>query len=788
VEHWRPLAPPSRSRLRRPVTAAGIVLVLAIGLGVSIAMFSVLHGIVFRALPYPGGDRIVLIHAENVERGRGPSGLTAVEAAEMLTELPGFEHVAYYQTVPGITVTTDDGPVRVESVWVSPDYFAVFGMPAAVGRTLSPADAAAGTPVTVLNHAAWLAVTGGDEAAIGRPFSAEPSPELIGVLPPEFSHPSRAPRFFMVARPPQPAEFNASTRNRVALGRLAPGTSPAAANEALRTRHAAVLETHGLADDGWQLSHVRLVDQLVGNVRNVLLALFALTVLVLLIACATAACLAAIRLDDRRAEFALRQALGASNEHLATNVLLELAVLGALALGSGIVVAHLVLHTLLPLAADQLPRMDDTGLSIATLLFASGAAVVSLLLSALLPLSRLVKTDPARALRSSGTNTGEAGHHRSWLPASSIALSAGALVTALALAGSLTRLSGVEPGFRTDRIVAVSLIREQPIHGFLDAAFEELRALPGVRGVTAALFAAPTADVVLRGEVAVPGGETIPVSIQAAAAGYHRLLGIPLLRGRDIEERDSADAPQVAVINEALARQVFADADPIGRRLTLPGAQPRQLEVVGIAANTRNAGLRGSPEPELVMSMKQRGGPAATLLIEWDSLPADWRRQVHEAIWRARPAQAITRSFTLAEDLDLQLRPLRFFASATAWFALFALALGAAGVSAVIAAAQRRRVREIGLRMALGARPASVAGLMLYAAARDVAIGLAAGFVIAVPILLLVREELFGMRPVTWWSLIGATAMVLTTVGLAAAAWPSWRASRVSPMTVLRGD
>jgi hypothetical protein len=268
---------------------------------------------------------------------------------------------------------------------------------------------------------------------------------------------------------------------------------------------------------------------------------------------------------------------------------------------------------------------------------------------------------------------------------------------------------------------------------------------------------------------------------------YHRLLGIPLRRGRDISEQHTMDTQRVVVISETLARQAFRGADPVGQVLMVSmGPQPAPFEVVGVSADTRNAGLGAPPEPEVAFAMRQFVLPRVTVLVDLAIMAPNWRRTLEEAIWRADPQQPISRSYALTDDLGNQTRRLRFFAVTTGWFAALALLLGTAGINAVVSAMQRRRTREIGLRMALGAAPRHAARLVLGNAARIVGLGLAIGALLATVVLLWLRRDLYGLGGGVIWGLSGLTVLVLIGAGLSAAAWPAWRASRTVPMRALR--
>jgi predicted permease len=462
------------------------------------------------------------------------------------------------------------------------------------------------------------------------------------------------------------------------------------------------------------------------------------------------------------------------------------------------VLAYLMLDVLRPLAPGNFPRIDDIEINTGVLVFAALVAAGSVLLSGAAPLARVLRVDPIENLRG-GMSREIGGRHRiALLPAIGVGLATTALVTALALSMSLMRLGDVDPGFRTANIAALQMFRQGPLASvspFAERVLEEIRSVPGVRDVVA-VSSAPL-SVVGRSpiDVAVQGGdlpENIPAVVRHATGGYHRFLGVPIVNGRDISDRDVAGVPNAVVINETLARRAFGTADPLGRTLLLPAitsAERVPFTIVGVSADTRNTGLRAPTEPELIVSVQQVAwNTGVTLLVDSAATSANWLRTLQDAVLRVDPNQPSYRSYMLADDLDAQTRNSRFFASATGWFAMLALLLGAVGVNAVVAAMQRERTREIGLRLALGAAPRKAAALVFSNAARIVALGLVIGVVLAIPAFGWLRDQLFAVSGSAFGALYGVTSVVLILVSFVAASWPAWRAASTAPMEVLRHE
>jgi predicted permease len=773
---------------RRPASAAAIIIIVALGIGVSAGMFSVLHGVVLRALPYADADRLVRIYRENPAASPARGALTRTEAAEGLRDLAGFETTAYYLNEPPFLFTGASLARRASVARVSADFFSVFGMPAALGRTLLAADAGEGAAVAVLSHDAWLELTGGDPNAVGRALTFEEATvEVVGVMPPAFKE---GIGDVFVYLPFPTSNLDAARFEYVrfaAIGRLAAGASRATALNSLATRMAVVNGERGAGDA--RFAFVGLLDELVGGVRPVLLGVFVVSLLVLLIACATAASLVAIRFGARGAELGLHRALGASNARIATDLARELVLLAAAACLGGVLVAQVVLAALRPLAAETLPRAEGIAVDAATLWFAAGAALATVLLTGAASLT-VLRSDPGKRLRPGVRQLVEGGRKPAVLPIAAVGMASVALAAALALSVSLAQLRNVPLGYRTQDVVSVSLafVRRPPAEAVqgLDRVLERLRGIPGVANAAAANFAPTSFGLVRAGARFRSDGERTLSVFQIATEGYHGLLGIAIRRGRDIAATDVEGTQRVAVVNETLARTMFGDADPLGQSLLLvSGTEP--VVIVGIAADRNNAGLRAPIEPEVVVALRQWGIEPATLLVRWQNEPpATWRTLLRDAVNDADPSLFVVGGAVLIDELNSQTQALRLFAFATNTFAAFALLLSGFGINAVIAAMQQRRAREIGLRMALGATPRQASTLVLATAARIVAFGVIVAALLAIPIFRWLRPQFFDVGDTSLWLLFAVAVLVSTAAALIAALSPARRAARVAPMEALR--
>jgi predicted permease len=593
-EWWRAI----RRLRRRPASTAAIVVTVALGIGISAGMFSVLHGVALRALPYPNADRLVRIYTEVPSRGPARGGLTRAEVLEGLPDLPGFESTAYYVNEPPYIFTGADFVRRVGVARVSADFFPVFAAPAALGRTFTAAEFEQPGPVTVLSHEAWMELAGGDPGAVGRTLTfAETTVEVVGVLPPSFTESSGDAFIYLpfTASDLGAPRFLYGQRQIVAVGRLAAGTSRATTLDALKTRMAAVDDER--RPDDFRYAFVGLLDELVAGVRVVLSGLFTVSLLVLLIACSTAASLVAIRFGQRGTELGLHRALGATNVRIATDLARELVLLAASAGLGGVLVAHFVLAALRPLAAETLPRAEGIAIDAATLWFAAAAALAMVLLTGTASLAAL-RNDPGKSLRPGARQLVEGGRKPALLPIAAVGMASVALAAALALSVSLAQLRNVDVGFRTRDVVALSLAFDRrpaaEMYQSLDRVVERVRNLPGVADVAAAVGAPTNFALTRAGARLRTDGERTMAVWQPATEDYHRLLGISMRRGRDITATDVEGTQRVAVVNETLARTMFGGEDPLGQTLVLvtgtePVATPRQASALVLATAARIA-------------------------------------------------------------------------------------------------------------------------------------------------------------------------------------------------------
>jgi putative ABC transport system permease protein len=785
-------------RLRHsPGFAAAAVLMLGLGIGASVAMFSVLQGVVLSGLPYPGGERLVAVAAHNPQQADSFARLSTAEAVRLAEDPGAFEAFGWHDWA-GMTVLDGERPREITINFVSAGFFPALGVAPMLGRTFEPADMGDEQGAVVLSYVEWQRLTGGDPEAVGRLIDTanEGRFRIIGVMPPQFAYPianvgAWRPYRNVRLQADQPGYWNA--RFLDAVGRFPPGIGADAALQRVQRLADSVREDRGQPDAGWRITATPLLRDAVGSAREALWAAFGVAVLVLLIACANVAILLDARQIARRHEQAVAQAIGATRARLYRVLLLELGLLGLAGAALGTALAALALAGLKTLAEGSVPRAGEIDLDRGVLLFALAVALATPLLAALMGSLRL-RGAPIEAMRSGGKGAiaGGSGRARA-LPVLGVALSTLGLVAAAAMAASLVKIKDVEPGFASTNVQALQLFRIGGPPAWTSFA-EELRAslaaLPGVADV-AVTTAAPLSTIGnLQLDMRVPGrGEPEPVqaSVRRVSAGYLDVLGIPLLAGRAIADSDGAGGEKVAVVSRELARRVFAGVDPIGQTIEVPvgGEGFTAYRIVGVSGDIRNAGLRREPVPEILVPFAQAPWVGITFLVRSAGELPGMAAQMREAMWRIDPRQAATREFALDAELADELRPARFFASTVGAFALCALLLAALGVYALAAQQQQQRRAELGLRLAIGAQPRRLAGQSLAASLRGAVAGIAIGAALGWAMLALLRAQLHGFGA-GYAGALALAALAMALAVLLAALPPALRSARVDPMTALR--
>ena len=793
-----------RALIRQPGFAATAILTLALGIGATTAIFSVVNAVVLRPMPFDAPDRIVVVANQNLKTGTRSITVSGPDFRDWRDQSRSFEAISHYQSFE-TSVTVNNVSDYATTTRTAPGYLRVFGATATIGRLFTrEEDQYGGPPSVVISDGYWRRQFGADPRAIGATITfGQRAYTIVGVT--AFRYPARSDIYHIGPSPA--ADESRSAHNYRAVGRLAPGVSVAQAHAEMTGIAKRLTEQFPTSNADKGAVVVPLQDVVVGDTRQTLLVLLGAVSFVLLIACANVANLLLARAAGRGRELVVRAAVGAGRTRLIGQMLTESAVLAIVAGAGGVVVARWSVAALLALAPPDLPRLDEVTVDLTALGFALAVSLAASVIFGLAPAWHVSRVDLADGLRQSGKGSAlgaSSGWARKGFVVAEIALAVALVMGAGLLGRSLIALASVDMGFHSDRLVVLSTVvpvsgREQFPRAIATyrTMLADVRAIPGVEAA-GAVTSLPTA-VRSNGGYWVegaPGPEVLGIrSPQAlftvATPDYFRTLQVPLIRGRDFNDRDQLDAPLVAIINEQLAKEAFPGVDPIGRtiRCGLDPVSMQPMTIVGIAKDVRTRGPARPVQAELYMPYEQHQGPATSLNLVLRTTAPDplaIGAAVAKQI-RSRRPEVPVRVETMAMTIAGATATPRFRTVLLVVFALVALLLAIAGVYGVMAYTVTQRVPEIGLRVALGAAPADVFRLVLRDGAVLIVLGLAVGAALSYAGAQFISGLLFGVSARDPWTFVGVSALV-ALAALAACLVPGRRALRIDPLLALRAE
>ncbi|HEX6806785.1 MAG TPA: ABC transporter permease [Gemmatimonadaceae bacterium] len=783
---------------RAPGFTAVAVLTLALAIAATTTIFGVVDAVIIRPLPFADPGRLVRIqettpHGE-VFTASEPDYLDFAAQNRTLSGLAAFK--------PADAVLTGAGePLRLHAVAASANLYPLLGVRPAIGRGFALDEDLPDEPssVVVLSHALWRSRFGGDSGIVGRPITIDGRAHtVIGVMPATFRYPEADAYLPLHAS----ARSDRTDHWLELVGRLRPATTAGAA-EADLARVARGIGAINATSVGWSvrlgpLSHA-LVDDAFRRAGWVLLAA---TGVLLLLACANVANLLLARATTRQAELGIRAAIGASDSRLVRQLFTESAVLVAIAGVIGLVGAGWGIAAVHAFGAARIPRLDEVTLDARVVLAALGVSVLTGLGCGLAPALRAARLDPASALAEGGARAGVARRHRrvrDALVVLQIALSTVLLVSAGLLLRSFARLSNLHTGFDAAHAVAVNVsvppgrYDEAQQVLFFDRLTERLRALPSVRAVGATAVDPFSGwnlvnDVTPEDRAAVaPATGYMQAGWRSVTPAFFAAMGIPLVRGRVFDESDGPNAPPVAIVSGRLAHAMWPDEDAVGKRLYWGGTTGTPRTIVGVVGDIRDVAPERDAEPMLFLPHAQVAMPSMTIVVRTDG-PADvMAGVVRDAIQQLDPLLPVPSVHPLAQNLDAALAVPRFHVLLMGTFAALALALGASGISAVIAFNIARRRHEIGICLAIGADQSTIVASFVKSGLSLASVGLAVGLLGSWAATRFLRGLLYGVAPDDALTFI-VVAAVLGTVALLASGIPARRAARVSPTDALRAE
>lgn len=804
----------ARTLVRSPGFTVAAVLTLALGLGANAALFSVVHGVLLAPLPYDHGDRLVTIRQSASGGGFDRVDLSILEIEDYRARTETFEALAEYHRM-SFTLLGMDEPDEVLTGIVSADFFEVLGVEPLLGRSFTEADDAPGAPpVLMLSHAYWRERFGGDRSIVGRVFEMnDRSHVVVGVLPPLPAYPADNDVYMPTSACPiraraavQATEGDWDAGRMLGLiGRLEPGVSLNRARlDVARVADRFTLDhpEHYPERLGFTSEPVLLSEELTREARPTLFLLLGTAALVLLIACANVANLTLARHLRRGRELAVRAALGAHRRRLLRQLMTESLLLAFLGGFLGLVFAFATLDVLIRFAARFTPHTGQIEIDGVVLLFTFGLATAAGLVLGLVP-ALTARKELTPALQDGGERaTASAGglRLRSLLVVSQLAVSCVLLIGAGLTLRSLYELQQVNPGFDPEGVLTFQVPlnwtkydSQESRDAFFARLVDRLERHPRVEKAAVASMAPLTADqpwnrrLRIEGEAPEESEIRAPVDFRPAGPGYFEILGIPRLAGRTFTGADDAKAPPVAVVNHALARRVFGGRSPLGRRISLDGGETWRT-VVGVVGDVRQYGLDQEPTAQIYAPAVQGGG-GSYVVLRTEGDPLTLQREVARAVWSLDPQQPVEEIRTLAQARAESVASPRLTALLLGLFAALALAITMTGISGVVAYTVSRRTHEIGIRLALGARPAAVLRLLMRQGLALAAGGLALGLAGAWGLTRLIASAslLFEVEP-TDPTIFAAVALLLAAVTAVACFVPARRAVGIDPVTALKID
>jgi putative ABC transport system permease protein len=799
---WQDLSLGARMLLKRPGFTLTAALTLALGIGAKTAMFSVVNGVLLRRLPYGDEARVVVLWQNNLKNGVEREETSPANFFDWRDRAQSLDIVSAAEPF-AFNLTGTGEPETFRSWIVTAGFFDALNVLPLYGRTFLPEEYEPGKgQVIVIGYGLWQRRFGGDPNLVGRQLTLNGRPHtVIGILPPDFQYPPGRELWAPRQGRNNDRQVRGASFIRV-VGRLKPGRSVAEAQAEMNNIAAQLAGEYPQTNAGVGVVVAPLREAVVGQARRGLLVLFVAVSLVLLIACANVASLWLSRMTERSRELAIRAALGAGRGRLLRQLLSESALLALLGCAGGALLANWLVDAIVAFGPRDLPRLNQIELNPTALGFAVAISLLTALIFGLAPALQTLRPDLQESLRAEGrTMTGGRRQQRlrNLLVVSEIALALALLVGAGLLTRSFIALLRVDPGFATERALALETMigrnrnAEQRI-ALLEQTLPRVQSLPGVQavGITSALpfhdnQVLTPASVKIEGRASALGQDPTAYVINVTPE-YLRSLGVPLLRGRELNQFDKADAAPVALVNNSMAVRNWPAEDPVGKKITF-GVSGKALtcEIVGVVGDVRPNGLDSAPRLEIYLPYSQSPASLVTWVVRTTGDPLKELSAIKEKIREGNPTQTFLSIATLDQLVDRTITQRRFNLMLLGSFAGLALILAAVGLYGMISYTTAQRTHEIGIRMALGARTGDVLRLVIGQGIKLALIGAMIGMGGALVVTRLMKSLLFGVSAIDPLTFV-VVAMALTLVALAACWLPAWRATRIDPIAALRHD
>lgn len=785
----------------RPSFTLSCVAVLALGIGLVTTMYSALYAVVLRPLPFEDPDR--LVWAWGTTEGVESNTLSAMDYYDYEENSEAFDSLAAHLAFsPGRIVTDRGRAEKVATTLVSANLFATLGIVPIHGRAFLDEEEVAGGPdVVIVSHAYWQRRLGADPRIVGSGIEMDGrSFEIVGVLPRGYDYPQGVELFLPMRRGAEGFEAGRGNRNFRVLGRLAQGVTLDQARIRIDLLADRLAEAHPETNESWGVRLVPLHERFVGDLRTPMNLLMGAVTLLLLVACTNSSSLMLSRVVSRRRELAVRLSLGASRGAIVRQLLTESLVIAVVGAGAGVFLAWGAIELLRNLAAGSVPRLESMSLDANVLLVAAAVTVLSGVLFGLASVLRGTRLDPAGHLREGGrtTDAGRTLRLRYALVVGQVALCMVLLVGAGLLVRSLLRLQAVDPGFEPRGVLTMEIQLpdrsggDPALAAAMTRLLERVRALPGARAASLADGYPPGGGpwnyVWRRDRPPASRAEARGALRRIVTDGHFGTLGVPVLTGRTFRPEDSGDTLRVVVVSRALAEAFFPGEDPVGRVLILPWTEEGiPLEIVGVVGDVRDSGLAADSGPVFYLPYRQIPGPTMRLAVRADGDVTRLTPTVRATLLELEKDLAISDVRTLAGTLTASTSGRRFQVVLLGGFAAAALLLASVGLYGVLAYSVGARTREIGIRMAMGARGTDAVRDVVSGGAAIAATGIVLGLAAGLGASRLLESLLYATAPSDPGTYV-VVSVALALVALLASLAPALRASRVEPVVALRHE
>ena len=793
-----------RMLLKRPGFAAAAIITLALGIGGSTAIFTVVDAALLRGLPYKESDKLYHLWEATPQR----------QFAQREFSYPDYQDYQKNESLTGVAAYTGGGgimtgrgePERLAAPAASANFFSVLGVEPIIGRNFQPGEDKTGAERTaILTYAMWQRRFGGDKGIIGQPLNINgDNYTVVGVLPSSFQFALRAADVWRIYQPTENQLTRRYMHGTNLIGRLKPGITVAQAQSELGVIGSRIEREHNQSHAGTALKLIPLQEQVVGQVKPILLVLLAAVGFVLLIACANVASLLLTRSLARQKEVAIRSALGASRWRVIRQLLTESLVLSLIGGAAGVLIAYWGVGALVGALPEAqilaLPFLKTLSIDANILAFTFGLSLLTGIVFGLVPALQSSRPDLNEVLKEGGRNTaGGAGHRlRSALVMTEIALAVVLLVGAGLMMKSLLRLLQSNVGFNPENVLTMTVVlpagkyteANQQV-SFYDQLKERVQTLPGVTGAglidRLPLQGGNTTRFNVDGDPVPPPGQETEANMRVVNETYFHTLGVPLIAGRMFEARDTADAPTVVIIGKTTADRIFAGRNPVGRRLTYTGVQQPPVEIVGVVGDIKVGGLDEALRPVLYYSTRQNPGLALNLVVRTNGDPTALAGTLRNETRTLESDVAIFNVNAMEQLISDSPAAFmrRFPALLISIFAGVALLLASVGIYGVVSYTVSQQTHYIGVRMALGAQTSDILKMVLRQGLTLALGGMALGAIAAIGLMRLLKSLLFEVQTtdIATFALVLGTLFVVT---LFACYIPARRATKVDPLVALR--